>query len=169
MSNQEPSPSLAPTAMAQILSRWKRFISRRYKWISLSRTYCVTTIFLLACLGMTEVSMAGSGYLEQGNALDKALNEHLIAQGICKDNLSCNKQLQIYRSDTSDHIYLFMYGQTDKTLAGIVAGFVVAHGFKITSGIPITLRVFEGPITQYLGFIAMVSKSQESIKLEINK
>ena len=169
MSNQEPSPSLAPTALAQILSRWKRFISRRYKWIRLPRTFCVTTIFLLACLGMTEIAMAGSGFSEQGNALSKALKDYLITQGICKDYLSCNKQLQIYRSDTSEHIYLFMYGQTDKTLSGIVAGFVVAHGFKITGGMPITLRVFEGPITQYLGFIAMVSKSQESIKLEINK
>ena len=167
MSNQEPSPSLAPTAMAHTLNRWQFFMPHRYKRLSLSRTYCVTAIFLFACVGMTEVSMAGSAYLEQGDALSKALKDYLITQGICKDYLSCNKQLQIYRRDTSDHIYFNMYGQADKALAGTVAGFVVAHGFKITSGIPITLRVYEGPKTQYLGF--QLFSNHESIKLEINK
>jgi len=48
--------------LAQKLNRWKRFISHRFRlrWLRLPRVYCVTTIFILACLGMTEIAMSGS-------------------------------------------------------------------------------------------------------------
>jgi hypothetical protein len=136
---------------------------------SVRRTFCVTVILLFAFLGMTEVSMGGSGFSEQGNALYKALNEHLVAKGVCKDHQTCHNAHQIYREDGGGHIYFNMYGQSDKALASTVAEFLVANGLKITGNMPITLRVFEGPKTQYLGFKAMINRSQESIKLEINK
>lgn len=113
--------------------------------------------------------MAGSGFTEQGNALYKALTEHLIAKGICKDYKTCHDAHQIYSEDGGGRIYFNMYGQTDKALSATVAGFLVANGLKITGGMPITLSVLEGPKTQYLGFKAMISKRQDSIKLEINK
>ncbi len=113
--------------------------------------------------------MAGSGFSEKGNSLYKALNEYLIVQGFCKDNQTCHNAHQIFREDGGDRIYFNMYGQTDKKLSSTVASFLVSNGLQITAGMPITLFVFEGPKTQYLGFKAIFSKNQESIKLEINK
>ena len=73
----------------------------------------------------------------------------------------------MYRED-GDRIYLNMYAQTDMNLSGIVVKFIVEKGIKITGGMPITLRVFHKPKTQYLGLKSIFGKD-ESIKLEINK
>lgn len=113
--------------------------------------------------------MAGSGFSKQGNALSKALNAHLISQGVCKDFQACQNVLHMYREDSGDHIYLNMYGQTDMALASTVAAFLVAQGLKITSDMAITLHVFSGPHEQYQGIKRMFGQSKYSIKLEINK
>lgn len=114
-------------------------------------------------------SMAGSGFSDQGNALFKALNEHLISKGICKDNRNCHNVHQIFREDSSKHIYLNMYGQSDGVLVSIITEFLVTKGLKITNGMPITLRVFSGPHEQYEGLKRMLGQNGESIKLEIHK
>ena len=133
------------------------------------RVASTAVVFLFTYFGMTGASMAGSGFSDQGNALYKALNEHLMAQGVCKDYQTCHNVHQIYSEESGDHIYFNMYGQTDKALASIVAGFLVAKGLKITGGMPITLHVFFGPHEQYQGLKRIFGASGESIKLEINK
>lgn len=132
-------------------------------------TLCVMVILLFTFFGMTGASMAGSGFTEQGNALYKALSEYLIAQDICKDYKTCHDAHQIYREDGGGRIYFNMYGQRDKTLTSMVAGFLVTNGLRITGGMPITLSVFEAPKTLNMGFMAGIGKSETSIKLEINK
>ncbi len=140
-----------------------------FKIMSARRTVCIAAMLFFAFFGMIGVSMAGSGFSDQGNALYKALNEYLIAKGICKDNQSCHKIHQIYREDGGERIYLNMYGQTDKTLVSTITEFLVARGLKITDGMPITLHVFSGPHEQYQGLKRLFGASGESIKLEINK
>jgi hypothetical protein len=137
---------------------------------SISRRVASTAVIcLLSYFGMSGASMAGSGFSEQGNALYKALNEHLISKGICKDNRSCHNAHQIFSEDGGGHIYLNMYGQTDRALASTITEFLVARGLKITGGMPITLHVFFGPHEQYQGFKRIFGASGESIKLEISK
>lgn len=133
------------------------------------RVASTAVIFLFAYFEMMGVSMAGSGFSDQGNALYKALNMHLIAQGVCKNYQNCQNMHQIYREESSDRIYLNMYGQANANLPSLVAGFLVAHGLKIVDGKAITLHVFSGPHEQYQGLKRIFGQSDESIKLEINK
>lgn len=133
------------------------------------RVASTSVVFLFTYFGMTGASMAGSGFSDQGNALYKALNEHLMAQGVCKDYQTCHNVHQIYREDGGDRIYLNMYGQADTILTSMVAGFLVARGLKITGGRAITLHVYSGPHEQYQGLKSIFGASGESIKLEINK
>lgn len=139
--------------------------------LDVKRTALMVALSLVAYLGAIGTSVAGDRFSEQGSALTKALIYQLMAQGVCKDIKNCNDALQMYREDGS-RIYLNMYAQTDMTLASTVAGFLVARGLKITEGMPITLRVYPGPKTQYLGSMgsmAIIGINLESIKLEINK
>ena len=133
------------------------------------RIISIKVVLLIAFLGVTDVSTAGSGFSDQGNALSKALSEHLTKKKVCRDYQNCHQLLQMHGEDGGGRIYFSMYGQADAALSSMVAGFLVANGLEITGGMPITLFVFKGPKTQYWGFLAMIRKSQESIKLEINK
>ena len=123
--------------------------------------------FTLICIGLLENSMAGGKFSDQGNALYKSLHDELIAKSVCTNFQNCSDALQMYGED-GDRIYLNMYAQTDMNLSGIVVKFIVEKGIKITGGMPITLRVFHKPKTQYLGLKSIFGKD-ESIKLEINK
>lgn len=137
--------------------------------LNVKRIALMVALFFATYFGTMGASMAGSGFSDQGNALYKALNEHLMAQGVCKDYQTCHNAHQIFSEESGAHIYFNMYGQTDKALASTVAGFLVAKGLKITGGMPITLHVFSGPHEQYQGLKRIFGASGESIKLEINK
>jgi hypothetical protein len=137
--------------------------------LAIQHAAAMATIFFVTYFGTMEASMAGSSFSDQGNALYKAMNEHLMLKGICHDDQSCHNLHQIFREDGGEHVYFNMYGQKNKDLASVVVAFLVSSGLKITDGMPITLRVFEGPKTQYLGIKSMIGKSQEIIKLEIKK
>lgn len=151
------------------ITRWS--ISAFVEITSTRRLSVNLALAILASIGATGVSIASDGSSPQGSALTKALFDQLKAQGVCKDNRSCNDALQMYRED-GKRIYLNMYSQKDKKLASIVAEFLVARGLQITGGLPITLRVYPDPKTQYLGPVgnlAIIGVTPESIKLEINK
>jgi hypothetical protein len=124
---------------------------------------------LLTGLFYWKTSFAGSSYSEQGNDLTRALKENLIKQGFCSlDTRLPTCSLQMYRAD-GKRIHLNMYGQTDTILASKVAAFLVENGIKITKGMPITLKVFSAPKTEYLGLKSIFSKNDEFLKLALNK
>lgn len=125
--------------------------------------------FLLLYICIPTNAMAGSGFSDQGNALYKALNDHLIEHGVCKDYQTCNNAHQIFSEESGSRIYFNMYRQTEKSLSSTVAGFLAANGLNITGGIPITLSVFSGSHEKYQGLRRIFGSSDESIKLEINK
>lgn len=139
----------------EMFSRWRR------------RTSLVVVI-VFGCFGFLGNSMGGDKFSSQGNALYKSLLNELIRQGICTDSQTCFNALQMYGED-GDRIYMNMYAQTDRHLGAIVASFILKSGLTVTGGMPITLRIFRGPKSQYLGIKSLVGRNEESVKLEVNK
>ena len=127
------------------------------------------TITLLSALLFSELSFAGAGFTEQGNALTAALYDELVKQKVCSINTQLSTcSLQMLRAD-GKRIHLNMYGQTDTLLASKVAAFLVEKGIIITRGMPITLKVFPAPKTEYLGLKSVFGLTDATLKLEINK
>jgi hypothetical protein len=125
-------------------------------------------ITMLAALLFSELSFAGAGFAEQGNALSKALYEELVKKRVCSDLKECHQSIQLYRED-GKRIFLNLYGQKDTKLASKIVAFYIEKGLKITGGMPITFKVFPGPKTQYLGFFrGMFSNDGETLRLELN-
>lgn len=139
----------------------KNFVGQRMKFMIFT--------FLFTYFGMIGLAMGGDKFSEQGNSLIKALIGQLINEGVCKDIRSCNDILQMYREDDNGRVYLNMYGQTDTALTSKVISFLVTHGTKITGGLGITLHVFSGSHEHNHGVKQLFRRSQEVIKLEINK
>lgn len=127
------------------------------------------TITFASALFFSQPASAGAGFSEQGNALSKALYNDLLKKGICTNVRACAESLQMYRED-GKRIYVNMYGQKNTILASKVAAFYIEKGLNITGGMPITLKVFTGPKTQYLGLIkGLFGNNEEILKLELNK
>ena len=133
-------------------------------------SFLLTTalVIFFTSLVFSQASFAGGGFTEQGDALSEALYDELIKTRACSDDLMCTRSLQIYRAD-GKRIHLNMYGQKDTVLASIVVSFFIEKGLKITRGMPISLKVFSGPKSQYLGLKSIFGKNEEILKLELNK
>ena len=108
------------------------------------------------------------GFTEQGNSAYNGLIDNLIQQEICSDPRSCSDLLQMYRED-GERIYLSMYGHTDLSLPTTVSLFFLENGLKLSSGMPITLKVFSEPKSEHLGLKGIFSQNNVAMKLELNK
>jgi hypothetical protein len=128
----------------------------------------ITYSILAGVILFSVKSFSGKDFSKQGNALYKSLVEELIKQRMCTEYQSCFEILQLY-SDDGDRIYMNMYGQINTKISSIVISHFIKKGISTTDGMPITLRIFPKPKSEYVGLWSIFKKSDESIKLEINK
>lgn len=107
----------------------------------------------------------GEKFTAEGNALGKAINEHLIAQTLCKDYADCKKKVEIYGGHGSQ-VNFSAYAVKDPKLVYAVLGFVASEGMRITKGVPISVSFYPEPHEQYVNTINF---SKPTINLEVMK
>ena len=143
------------------------FKLRRAKIIGF-RTIAFFLVALLSFFSYVEQARAGSIFSQEAEMLINALHKDLIKKRVCDNDFMCSEMLQTL-TEGNKRIYLNMYGQTDTVLASYVVAFFIEKGKIITGGIPITLRVFPKPKTEYMGLKYAFGSNEYLIKLELNK
>ncbi len=129
----------------------------------LTKHFCVVFfVFGVICsmsLGCVEK------YRDQGNLLSKESNKYLISRGFCSVPQECNKKLGAYAGH-GNRINYSIYIKNNRAMIAAFVGFVIEKGFKISKGIPITIRVYPKTREEYGSFFF---KPKEIIKVEVNQ
>lgn len=121
-------------------------------------------VFIIAIIFGKVPIMGGEMYTKEGEALGAEITKELINQGFCKTNHECNQVLEIYAAH-GNRVNFSIYGPKNKSALATVIKLIVERGIQLTSGIPISVRVFPKSRNEY-GDIFLEPKS--IIRLEID-
>jgi hypothetical protein len=122
------------------------------------------SVLLFAIFANKPAMAVGEQYREQGNALSKAIFQELIKTGLCKDTNDVIGKLPMYGGH-GNQINFSIYKPDRKILAATIE-FLIAHGFEITGGVPIAIRVYPKSREEYGNFLI---SPKPTIQLEINE
>jgi hypothetical protein len=127
------------------------------------KLFAVSVLLFVSLPNWPAMAM-GEKYSEQGHTLSKAIYQELIRTGLCKDSDEVIARLPMYGGH-GNQVNFSIYKPDRKILAATVE-FLIAHGFEITGGIPIAIRVYPKSREEY-GNIVISPKP--TIQLEIDE
>ena len=148
-------------SMDSLVASWK-YSNHRMRFVKI-RSFLYRTINGFLCILI--LNGCGEKFTSEGNALGKAINEHLIAQTLCKDHADCKKKVEIYGGH-GNQVNFSAYAVKDPRLVYAVMGFVASEGMRITKGVPISVSFYPEPHEHYVNTINF---SKPTINLEIMK
>ena len=140
-----------------------------WKYSNHKRRVVKTLNFLRKAIGsllcILVLNGCGEKFTDEGNALGKAINEHLIAQMLCKDYADCKNKVEIYGGH-GNQVNFTAYAVKDPRLVYALIGFVASEGMRITKGVPISLSFYPKPRASYREIFDF---SEPNFKLEVKK
>lgn len=140
-----------------------------WKYSDHKRRVVKTLDFLSKAIGsllcILVLNGCGEKFTDEGNALGKAINEHLIAQMLCKDYADCKNKVEIYGGH-GNQVNFTAYAVKDTRLVYALIGFVASEGMRITKGVPISVSFYPEPHEHYVNTINF---SKPTINLEVMK
>lgn len=127
-----------------------------------------TCFIAFVCMQSQNAMAIGEKYSEQGHVLYASIKKELIDSGKCNDDNSCKAVFDAY-GEHGNRVNINIYSASDREVLSIIYGYTVAHGIKITNGVPITIKTFTESKEHHSGVKALFSSYKPSIIMEVNK